>query len=193
MKSLPCKLLKSIGSFWFWTCCINVNWHCLSSVAYAFLFRQGLGKWRHVWKRGFRFSHLSNLPLRSKSCHFCINHYQSLVLFISFTSNTEEKVFQQWSQCWSWLVSTSIFWDRTLISLWKTSKPQPVLPKAQRKPLCSTSPLSGKLPLLQLQGQLRKCFHVAHCNPACCIHRYKNLLYTEELMKFDQKCPGSYM
>lgn len=160
---MPCKLLKSIGSFWYWTCCINANWCCFISVKQAFLFRQDLGKWRHIWQRGFRFSYSSNLPLRSKSCRICINHYQSLVLFLSFTKYKRKSLPAVLE-----LIGVHFkFLRQNFHFLQKPSKPRPVLPKAQRKPLCCTSPLAGKLPLLQPQEHLRKCCHVAHSNPAC--------------------------
>lgn len=79
--------------------------------------------------------------------------------------NAKETVFKQWSPCWRWWVPLHFF--ETDLSFPPASNPHPILPKAQRKPLCSTSHSAGNHPLLQPHQQLKMRWHVAHLNPAC--------------------------
>lgn len=138
----------------------------LNLIYWCYSFQTGLGETRHLQLRGFRFRHSSNLPLRKKCCHIYISHYQSLVLFYTFTKYKRNIVFKQSSPCWSWRASTPIpLEDRFFISF--CFKVSHCPPKAQNKPLQYLHS-AGKLPLLQPHQQLKKCCHTAHPNPSCC-------------------------
>lgn len=194
---MPCKLLKSIGSFWLWICCINANLYCLSSVTHAFLFRQDLGKWRHIWQRGFRFSHSSNLPLRSKCCHICINHYQSLVPFLSFTKH-KRKTLPAVISVLELIGAHFNFLRQNFHFLQKTSKPWPVRLKLRENLFAAPPHWMGSFLFCSPKSNTENVsmLHIpvlcaAHQNSAIHLAAFigtKHLLYTEELMKFVQKC-----